>query len=95
MSWFQSGLIALALVAPAKHPVAAVTPATLQASADGVVVDCGDFERVADGVYTGRRGAIFAVGAIRDDLGGDTFGPNALEIGGIDPALYLQRKCRK
>ncbi|WP_419727790.1 hypothetical protein [Lichenicola sp.] len=94
MSWFQSGLIALALVTPAKHPAAAVTPATLQASPGDVIVDCGDFARVADGVYIGRSGAIFAVGTIRDDLGGDTFGPNALNIGGVDPARYLQQKCR-
>ena len=94
MSWFQSGLIALALVAPAKHPVATIAPAVLQATSDGVVADCSDFARVADGVYAGRSGAIFSVGTIHDDLGGDTFGPNALDIGGVDPARYLQHKCR-
>lgn len=95
MNWFQSGLIALALVAPAKAQVPTVAPAALKSSADGVVVDCGDYARVADGVYTGRSGALFIVGTIRDNLSGDTFGPNALNIGGIDPALYLQRKCRR
>ena len=45
--------------------------------------------------YIDERGNVawFTAGGVRDYLGGDTFGPKALQIGGVDPALYLQHKC--
>lgn len=93
MSWFHTGLFTLALVARPGPPVPSVKPVILVAKPDGVVVACDDFARIADRVFTGRPGAIFTANGVRDDLGGDTFGPNALLIGGVDPALYLQQKC--
>jgi hypothetical protein len=95
MSWFQTGLFTLALVARTGSPVPAVKPVGLAVKPDGVVVACDDFARIADGVFTGRPGATFTVKGVQDDLSGDTFGPNALLIGGVDPALYLQHKCWK
>ena len=62
---------------------------------DGVIVSCEDFVEITTGVFTGREGAYFIVHGIRAYLGGGTFGPKALNIGGIDPANYLKQKCKK
>lgn len=95
MGWFQTGLVAAALLAgsgahatPDKHPQSTPKP-------DGVVASCDDFVHVADEVFTGRTGAYFAAGKDRQYLGGDTFGRSALSIGGVDPAIYLQQRCSK
>lgn len=95
MNWFQTGLFTFALLARTGSPVPSVKPGVLAAKSDGVVVLCDDFARIADQVFTGRPGATFTANGVRDDLSGDTFGPNALLVGGVDPALYLQQKCWK
>ena len=59
-----------------------------------MVAHCEDFVRVTGQVFTGRTGATFHVGTVTDDLSGDTFGPEVLNIGGIDPARYLHQHCR-
>ena len=64
------------------------------AAADGVTASCDDFVRVTNAVFTGRTGAWFGVRGTRDYLGGDTFGPNARSIGGVDPAVYLAIHCK-
>lgn len=93
MVWFLSSLLAFFL---ATSPGGASThpdlPKRLTAP-DGVTATCDDFVKVTDDVFTGRTGAYFTAGGTREYLGGDTFGPNALRIGGVDPALYLQHKC--
>lgn len=89
MGWLHNGLLALSLVS--QPPVA--PPSSHQMAPDGVSADCDDFVKVTDDVFTGRTGAMFGAGGVRDDLSGDTFGPQALAIGGVDPAIYLQQKC--
>ena len=89
MGWLSSTLIGMVVVS---HPVVPPSPASRLAP-DGVVARCDDFVRVTPSVFTGRGGAWFAAGGQRDYLAHDTFGPGALSIGGVDPALYLQRAC--
>jgi hypothetical protein len=89
MGWLQSGLFGLSLIArPGVHPIPVSEPAGVQ-----VIANCDDFVRVAGEVFTGRNGAWFAVGLDREYLSGDTFGPKALTIGGVDPAVYLAGHC--
>ncbi len=71
-------------------PASAARPTPMR---DGVTASCADFVRITDAVFTGRTGAWFAVHGERDYLGGETFGPNALSIGGVDPAVYLANHC--
>ena len=96
MGWLQSSLVTIGLLtgtggagsraAPVGSPAASPGP-------DQVVAYCGDFVRVTGQVFTGRTGATFRVGAVTDDLAGDTFGPKVLDIGGVDPARYLHQHC--
>ena len=90
MGWLLSVLFGLFLL-----PVFGARPLPAPAAADGVTASCDDFVRVTDAVFTGRTGAWFGAGGTRDYLGGDTFGPNALSIGGVDPAAYLASHCRR
>lgn len=64
-------------------------------SSDGIIASCQDFVEITNGIFTGREGAYFIVHGVSAYLGGGTFGPKALNIGGVDPAIYLQQKCRK
>lgn len=89
MGWLSSSLIGVMVVS---HPVASSSP-TARPAPVGVVARCDDFVRVTPSVFTGRGGAWFAAGGQRDYLAHDTFGPGALSIGGVDPALYLERAC--
>ncbi len=90
MGWSLSTLFGFLLLSPfgARHVPAPIV-------VDGVTASCEDFVRVTDAVFTGRTGAWFGVGGTRDYLGGDTFGPNALSIDGVDPAAYLASHCRR
>ena len=91
MGWLQSGLFGLSMMArPVVHPVPVARPV---AAVSGVTASCDDYVRVAGQVFTGRSGAWFAAGGERAYLSGDTFGPKALLIGGVDPALYLAAHC--
>ncbi len=89
MDWSLPGLFGLFLLPAfaAHHPPAPV-------AADGVTASCDDFVRVTDAVFTGRTGAWFGARGARYYLGGETFGPNALSIGGVDPAAYLASHCK-
>ena len=88
MGWSLSGLFGLFLL-----PAFGARHLPAPAATGGVTASCDDFVRVTDAVFTGRTGAWFSVGGTRDYLGGDTFGPNALSIGGVDPAAYLASHC--
>lgn len=90
MGWLYTGFLAFALGTAAQ---ATPDPHVHPTHPDEVVANCDDFVEIADAVFTGRTGAWFGAGRTRAYLGGDTFGPNALTIGGIDPARYLQRRC--
>ena len=91
MSWLQWGLVTTALSAgPYPAPAA---PRSAPPGPDGVVACCDDFVRVTGQVFTARTGATIRVGAVTDDLAGDTFGPKLLDIGGVDPARYLHQHC--
>ena len=92
MVWFQRGLIAIALMTGTGAEAVSGQP-PVQPKPDGVVANCDDYVRVADQVFTGRTGATFSAGGVQDYLGGDTFGPKVLDIGGVDPAVYLQLHC--
>ena len=87
MGWLSSVLLGILLPASVARPV--------PVPSDGVSVSCEDFVRVTGAVYTGRTGAWFGVHGERDYLGGETFGPRALSIGGIDPAIYLASHCTR
>ena len=96
MVWFQRGLIAIALMTGTGAeavPAVPAGPSGIQPKPDGVVANCDDYVKVTDQVFTGRTGATFSAGGVQDYLGGDTFGPKVLDIGGVDPAIYLQRHC--
>ncbi len=84
--WLTSVLFGLLLHSFAARPV---PPGV------GVTASCTDFVRVADAVFTGRTGAWFGAHGGRDYLGGETFGPRALSIGGVDPAACLARHCTR
>ena len=84
MGWLMAVLFGFLL------PASAARPAPVR---DGVIASCADFVRVTDAVFTGRTGAWFAAHGERDYLGGETFGPKALSIGGVDPASYLASHC--
>ena len=89
MDWSLPGLFGLFLLPAfaAHHPPA-------PAAADGVTASCEDFVRVTDaGIHRPDRRLVCARGA-RYYLGGETFGPNALSIGGVDPAAYLASHCK-
>ncbi len=86
MGWLTTVLFGLLLPASAARPAPAPS---------GVVASCGDFVRVTDAVFTGRAGAWFGAHGERDYLGGETFGPRALFIGGVDPAVYLASHCTR
>lgn len=90
MGWFQTCLVALALVA---RTGAQAAPVEAPPRPDGVVASCDDFVRITEVVFTGRTGATFRAGGTEEYLGGDTFGPRVLNIGGTDPAIYLQHHC--
>ena len=87
MGWLPSILFGLCL------PTLCTRPTPARNTHDGVTASCDDFVHVTDAVFTGRTGAWFGTGGLRDYLGGDTFGPNALSIGGVDPAAYLASHC--
>ncbi len=86
MAWLTSILLWFLLPASAARPAP---------GRDGVTASCADFVRVTDAVFTGRTGAWFAAHGERDYLGGETFGPKALSIGGVDPAAYLASHCTR
>ena len=90
MGWLLSTVFGLSLL-----PAFGARYLPAPAAADGVTASCDDFVRITDAVFTGRTGAWFGVSGTRDYLGGDTFGPNALSIGGVDPAVYLASHCRR
>lgn len=94
MGWLQSSLVTMGLLAGSDAQAASAPPQVARPGPADVVARCDDFVRVTGAVFTGRAGATFRVGAVTDDLGGDTFGPGVLDIGGVDPALYLHRYCR-
>lgn len=75
--------------------LAITTPEKRRVPPDGIIVNCKDFAEITNGVFTGREDAYFIVHGVRAYLGGGTFGPKALNIGGVDPAIYLHQKCGK
>ena len=93
MVWYQTGLVAIALLTGTNVQAAPAKPPVVQSKPDGVVASCDDYVEVTDQVFTGRTGATFSAGGVKDYLGGDTFGPKVLDIGGVDPAIYLQLHC--
>ena len=93
MGWLQSSLVTIGLLTGVGSQAAPVVPPAAHPGADRVVACCDDFVRVTGQVFTGRTGAVFRVGDVSDDLAGDTFGPQVLDIGGVDPARYLHQHC--
>lgn len=93
MVWFATGVIAIAMMTGTGGQASPAQPASVQAKPDGVVASCDDYVKVTDQVFTGRTGATFSAGGVKDYLGGDTFGPKVLDIGGVDPAIYLNSHC--
>ncbi len=96
MGWLQSSLVTIGLLTGVGEAGSRATPIASPASRPGpdqVVACCDDFVRVTGQVFTGRTGATFRVGDVTDNLAGDTFGPQVLDIGGVDPARYLHQHC--
>jgi hypothetical protein len=91
MGWLSTTTFGVVLLA---HPAVPMSAVTARVGATGAVVaNCDDFVRVTPSVFTGLSGAWFSANGDREYLSQDTFGPGALKIGGIDPAVWLAGAC--